>query len=206
MRKIENINSLTNEIINQSKKEAEAIVDRAKRAAEHDIRFAHEDAEAIRKEYRTKAKKLALQEERKVFTQAHQNARKMLWQKKQELVSKVFDEAEKELKEFRNSPDYRESLITLTKEGIEGIGRGKMKVFINPKDEKFFTDELIKELESSLPDVVLEIVHDNDISAGVTIVSQDGKVVYENSYSDRLERLKDELRGKVAEMLLEERG
>ena len=203
MRKIEDIKSFTNEIISQARKEAESIIDRAKRAAEHDIRFAREDAEAIREEYKAQTKKLALQEERKVFTEARQEARQKLWQKKQELVSKAFDTAEKKIRKFRNSSGYRDSLIALAREGVEGIGEGKMTVLVNPEDVEFFTNELLSEMESNLSDVELEVCPEPNISAGVIIMSNDGRVIVENSYTARLERLREDLRGKVAELLLE---
>lgn len=205
MRNIENIDPFTNEIINQAKKEAEAIIDRAKRAAEHDIRFAREDAEAIREEYKAKTKKLAIQEERKVYTQARQEARRKLWQKKQELLSKAFDEAEKKVKEFRNSSNnYRDSVIALAKEGVDGIGDGNMKILVNPEDAEFFTDELLSEIGSSLPRVKLEVHPESKISAGVIVTSDDERIIFDNSYAARLERVREELRGKVAELLLEE--
>lgn len=204
MRKIEDIDSFTDEIINQAEKEAEDIIDRAKRAAEHDLRFAREDADAIREEYKAKTKKLALQEERKVLRKARQEARSKLWQKKQELVSRAFDKAEERISEFRNSSNYRDSLIALVREGVESIGEGKMKILVNPEDVEFFTDELLSEMESLFSDAKLEVCPEPDISAGVFVMDDDERVIFENSYVARLERLREELRGKVAEILLGE--
>ena len=111
------------------------------------------------------------------------------------------------LEELRGSRAYVDMVTGLIAEGIASIGAEAIIEF-GEKDRDIFTQATISLMESRLagsagaePQLEFRCVG-SSISSGVIIRSKDGRVIIDNSFSNRLRRLKEELRGEVAEMLL----
>jgi len=133
----------------------------------------------------------------------------LLLMKKEELVFRIFAEAEKNLEELRGSQAYMSMISKLIEAGVASIS-GDAIIEFGEKDNSLFTSEAISLIESRVEKSLGEDFHlqfrcaGNEISAGVIVRSKNGRVIIDNSFSGRLERLKEELRGKVSEMLLQE--
>jgi len=97
----------------------------------------------------------------------------------------------------------------LIEEGIASIGDGATVEF-GEKDKDLFTPEAISSIESHVTrslraNFQLEFRCAGDhISSGIIVRSKDGRAIIDNSFSNRLKGLKAELRGEVAEILLQE--
>ncbi|MFC1714799.1 V-type ATP synthase subunit E [Candidatus Poribacteria bacterium] len=204
-----NIEALKDRILKQAQEEAAEILDRASRVAERDLVYAREEAEEIASQQREKMRPLAEVEGRKTIVDAEMEARRELLEKKEELVSRVFTEAENRLEELRGSKIYMDIVTKLIEEGVASIGGGATVEF-GEKDRDAFTSEAISSIESHMTkalgaDLKLEFLCVGDlISSGVRVRSKDGRVIIDNSFSNLLKRLREELRGEIAEMLLQE--
>ncbi len=203
------IEALRDRILKQAQEEAAEILDRARRVAERDLVYAREEAEEIASQQREKMRPLAEIEGRKTIVDAEMGARRELLERKEELVARVFAEAENKLEELRGSKTYMDIVTRLLEEGVASIGEGAIIEF-GEKDRDLFTSKAISSIESlmtrnlgAVSPLKFQCVGDH-ISSGVRIISKDGRVIIDNSFSNLLKRLKEELRGEVAEILLQE--
>lgn len=203
------VDALRNQILKQAKEQAAEMLDRAQRVLERDLVYAQEEAEEIRSQQRAKVQPMVEMEKKKVLAAAEMQARRKLLEKKEELVSRIFTEAESKLEKLRGSEVYMDTISKLIEEGVAGIN-GDVIVEFGEEDKGIFTPEAMSSMESRVAkslgrDLQLEFrCVGNNVSAGVVIRSRDGRIVIDNSFAGRLKRLKEELRGKVSEMLLQE--
>lgn len=200
---------LRNRIIKQAQEAAAEILDRAKRVSERDMVYAREEAEEIKSKQRESLHPLVEIEGRKTLVDAEMGARRNLLEKKEELVSRIFDEAEDKLEELRGSDEYMEIIAKLVAEGVTSIGANAIIEF-GEKDKKIFTSEAISAIKSHIakvmklsPKLDFRCIGD-ELSSGVIVKSEDGRIIIDNSFASQLKRLKEELRGEVSEMLLQE--
>jgi len=204
-----NIETLRNEILRQAKEQASTIVEREQRIAERDLEYAREDAKAIREQERAKLQPLIETEKKKISSSAEMEARRILLEKKEELVSKLFADVEHKLEQMRGSDSYVDLIAKSIENGFETIG-SELIVEYGEKDKEIFSDSFISKIKSRISKslgVKMNIEFQcsgNAISAGVIIKSKDGRVVIDDSFSNLIKRLKEELRGKVSEILLQE--
>lgn len=203
------VETLKERIIQQAKDEAAEIVDRARRVAERDLVYAKEEAEEIAVQQRAKMQPTADMEGRKIIVDAEMEGRRHLLEKKEELVSKIFAEAESRMEELRGSKTYVDIVVKLIENGVSSMGQG-VKIEFGEKDKDIFTPEAVSSIKSHIAksleaDFQLEFqCVGEQILSGVRIRSKNGRVIIDNSFSNRLRILKEELRGEVAEMLLQE--
>ncbi|MGB9597049.1 MAG: V-type ATP synthase subunit E [Candidatus Poribacteria bacterium] len=204
-----NIETLRNEILRQAKEQASTIVEREQRIAERDLEYAREDAKAIREQERAKLQPLIETEKKKISSSAEMEARRLLLEKKEELVSRLFADVEHRLEQMRGSDSYVDLIAKSIENGFETIGN-ELIVEYGEKDKEIFSDSFISKIKSRISKSLgvkmnIEFRYSgNVISAGVIIKSKDGRVVIDDSFSNIIKRLKEELRGKVSEILLQE--
>lgn len=205
---IGNINTIRNEILKQAREQADTILDRARKVSERDLFYAREEAESIKADERDKISPMLEVEQKKAIASAEMEARKMLLEKKEELVAKVFDEAQEKFEAMRGSQAYIDIITRLIEEGVLNIKEDAIVEF-GEADKYIFTSEFMLSIRTKMIKALgkgLRIHFErlgNDMS-GVIIKSMDGKMIVDNSFSGIFKRLKEELRGKVSEMLLQE--
>lgn len=209
MGRIGNIETLKEEILNQAKEQATIVLDRERRIAERDLNYAKEDAEKIKEQQRLKSQSLAEIEARKYKASAEMEARRILLRKKDELVSRLFDAVEAKLEEMRGSKTYIDIIKHSIKEAIPNIGN-KLVVEISKEDEKVFTKSVVSSIESEISqmlghEIKLDFrVSQDSLPAGVIIKSMDGRMIIDGLFPSLMKQLKDEMRGKISEILLQE--
>jgi len=204
-----NIGILRSEILRQAQEQAKSTLERAKRVSERDLVYAQQEADEIKSQQRDAIQPMAEMERKKTLVTAEMEARRRLLEKKEELVSRIFTEAESKLEEMRGSKAYVDIISTLVKDGIASIN-GDAIVEFGEKDKAIFTQKFKSAIESQLSGSLnMQMKLDfrcvgDAISSGVLVRSKNGKIVIDNSFSGRLRRLKEDLRGEVSEILLEE--
>lgn len=204
------LDTLKNEILKQAEEQSISILDRAQRISERDLEFAREEAEEIIQQQRAKLQPSIDMEIKKTIASAEMEARKILLKKKDELVSRIFDEAERKMEQMRGSEFYINMITKSIIDSVLTIGN-ELDIEFGELDKNLFTSELLSSIESRVRkslnrDVKLNFKCVGDeISAGVIIRSKDRRVILDNSFSSLIRRLKEELRGKVSEILLEDK-
>jgi vacuolar-type H+-ATPase subunit E/Vma4 len=124
---------LETKLIERAVEKRNALIAQAKEKADRIINSAEEEVERIRVESEKQILSLVGSELRavndRIVGRAHLEGRKMLMHSRQELLSTVFDEAEKTLRETaeEEGTDYGEILMKLVVESATAIGGDEFK-------------------------------------------------------------------------------
>jgi vacuolar-type H+-ATPase subunit E/Vma4 len=198
------------EILKQAKEQASAVIEREQRIAEHDLEFAKEDVDKIKEQQKARIQSLVDIEKRKILASAEMESRRMLLEKKEELVSNIFAEAETKLEEMRGSKLYIDAVTKSIEKAVDNIGDNLIVEF-DERDKSIFKKDLTSSIESDISKAVGKNVKlefrpsAENISAGVIIKSKDGRMIIDNTFSNLIKRLEEDIRGKVSEILLQEK-
>lgn len=184
------------EIKQNVQKEAEQLVNRAKRVAEREIQHAREEAEAILNANKEVAEKEAKLRYERARARIEADIRKRQLEQQQMFVQKVFDKALEKFKKLPRDEKYEKWLKALIAAALIQIPKGNAVISCNEQDasivKKIISSDRIKLSDKFLP-----------ISAGVVITSEDGRLKIDCSIEAEMRKIKDELRDKVLNKLSE---
>ena len=187
------------------------ILAEAEREARRIRRAAEEEAKRIKGEAEKAAKliidrRLRAARER-ILGEAEMEGRRKLMEAREELVSRVFEEATKRIESLINDEErrneYLEILSKLIAEAVERIGGSEFIISANERDLELLKRNLGK-VRRSLPSRELKLTLSEEpieCLGGVVVESGDRLKVYNNTLDGRLLRVRRLLSAKVAERL-----
>ncbi len=179
-------------ILEEAKKEAAAILEEAKRKAEQRrsdiIARGEKEAELLRQ---------------RIVANAKLKARKSGLDAKEELISAVFKEAEKELGKVASTDKYMDILRELIREGVASVGEDA-EVVGRKEDEKLLKGGLLEDLSKELGVKITLSPEKIESIGGVIVRSKSGKVEVNNTFETRMQRMQDTLRSEIAKILFAE--
>ncbi|RLI08672.1 hypothetical protein DRO24_00825 [Candidatus Bathyarchaeota archaeon] len=187
------------------------ILAEAEREAKRIRRAAEEEAKRIKGEAEKAAKliidrRLRAARER-ILGEAEMEGRRKLMEAREEMVSRVFEEATKRIENLINDEErrdeYLEILSKLIAEAVERIGGSEFIISANERDLELLKRNLGK-IRRSLPSRELKLTLSEEpieCLGGVIVESGDRLKVYNNTLDGRLLRVRRLLSAKVAERL-----
>ncbi len=187
------------------------ILAEAEREAKRIRRAAEEEAKRIKGEAEKAAKliidrRLRAARER-ILGEAEMEGRRKLMEAREEMVSRVFEEATKRIENLINDEErrdeYLEILSKLIAEAVERIGGSEFIISANERDLELLKRNLGK-IRRSLPSRELKLTLSEEpieCLGGVIVESGDRLKVYNNTLDGRLLRARRLLSAKVAERL-----
>ena len=200
----EQVEKIEEIIINEAKEKAENIIAKAKEKAKKVLDEAKREAEKEAEEIINKRKTEAEAEARRILSEAKLEARLKILNAKEQLISEAFDEAIKNLKEFSQSTQYKNALENLIKDAAIIMGGGDLEVLL-PENTNVDLDlsKIAKEVGNQTGvKTSLSISKERIRSIGGVIVrSKDRLLTVDNTFEARLERLREQLRVNVANLL-----
>jgi vacuolar-type H+-ATPase subunit E/Vma4 len=128
---------------------------------------------------------------------AQLQGRKIVMEARMEVIGKVFEKAEEEVKGIVEGPDYHDYLVKLASESISKLGEDCI-VYANKEDTKY-----LKSVMENLPTGQKVKIEESpvDIMGGVTIVNMKGTKTIHNTLDSRLKAAKNRVTAEVAEKL-----
>jgi vacuolar-type H+-ATPase subunit E/Vma4 len=130
-------------------------------------------------------------------------SRRLLLKARELAVAGVFDEIKAGLGHLRENPGrYRESLGNLAVEAVEAVGGDEAVLRISERDRGFADDAFAQDVRERLgtaaggPSFRVEF-DSGDNGGGCKATSADGRIVFDNTYGRRLERLRREIRAMI---------
>lgn len=128
---------------------------------------------------------------------AQLQGRKLVMDARMEVIAKVFEKAEDDIKSIVESSEYNEYLVKLTSESISKLNEDSI-VYANKKDADY-----LKSVMESLPTGQKVKIEESpvDIVGGVTVVNIKGTKTIHNTLDSRLKAAKDRLTAEVADKL-----
>jgi len=175
-----NLDNLVAEILQQAKKEANRILTKAK--AEN-LEFTEKENKKIQREIdaiEQKSKEEAISLKERVISNANLKSRDMILQAKEELVDKVLEKALERLKNID-----KDSYLDFIENTLKNLNVSKNTEII-----------LTKKMKEILGDEIFGYkVSDDVVESGCSI--KDGKVVFNNEFSNLLEFNKEDLEKEI---------
>jgi len=202
-----NLDALVERVLDQAKKEAVLVVDRAKKVAVRDI----ERAERVCRE-RKAGVEASLKEggdwrRRIAEAEMRQEAQRALMNAREAAIDDVFAEA---LRQFRAREGAAvvsiELLAGLIREGVGAIGGSSVKIRLNSADRKLLEGAGVPaEMDGAKVSLDKDPV---EVSGGPIVTDESGRIMFENTFEARLDRIRKGLRRQVADTLRlrEEKG
>lgn len=145
----------------------------------------------------------------RILGKAELEGRRGLMDARQRVLSHVYDEVSKRLKDISNGKDkkvdYSEILVNLITEASMAIGDEELIVSANERDLKYLGKNLGNintQLKATLGECTVKLADESiDVIGGVVVRNRDGTKTYYNTLDGRLERVKTKFAAKVAEIL-----
>ncbi len=143
----------------------------------------------------------------RIVGSAELEGRRLLMQTRQELLSKVFEEAERKLEEMAEGmkSDYTTILVKLISESASAIGGEVFFVTANERDLTYIKKNLKtinRDLKKDLGDITIKLEDDPvDITGGVVVRNDDATKTYYNTLKGKLDDVRSKIGAEVAQIL-----
>ncbi len=200
----EGLSAIANEILSDVQKEATGFITNAEVRAKETLKIAKEDADQTYKTIIDDALSKALTEKRSAQSLTEVEIRNRVLQTKETLVDEAFNKATSMLREFVGLEGYHEQLMDFVEEGAKKLGGEKLIVGVNSADHDWFSYEALSALSRKL-NISLELASEPEpCMGGCKVRTPDGKLLYDNTFENRIQQQKAELRPKVAKILFEQ--
>lgn len=198
------ISAISDEVVGDAQKEAEATILSAEKEAKETLQSAKREADEKYRELVGHAKVKAETERRKIYSITEVEMRNRLLTAKEQLVDAAFERAIAKFKNFVETDEYKAYLLKLIADIAKRIGRNNLIVEVNAIDASWLTEEKLKSVAKELQ-IDFKLVKSNErFIGGCIIQTGDGKIIYNSTLDTRLEELKPTLRVEVAKILFGE--
>ncbi|MCM8829000.1 MAG: V-type ATP synthase subunit E [Candidatus Omnitrophica bacterium] len=122
--------------------------------------------------------------------------KKMQLESKKEFAEAVIEKVKEKAKNFRNDPEYKNFLKNAVLESVAVIDLPDIIIKFAPSDAQYFNPDFEKEIAEICKrdlkkNVSLTFVKSDFNDVGVIGASKDGFIMYDNTFSARLQRLYD---------------
>lgn len=196
-------------ILAEAESKAQRTRDSAKNAIEAEDSKALREREEMARDILAKAAETARKLGSREIATANMEAQRILLKAREEAVDAVVMQIESKLKVLRGNPEmYRSSLAFLAAEAVSAVGEAEVRLYVSSADRPFVDSAFVGSIRSSARDhsgrePVLHIDYrQTDLGGGCIAASLDGRIVFDNTFSRRLERMKTQLRTSIVKEII----
>lgn len=202
---------IINSILADAESQAKRAIADAELSAAEEMDRAQKAAQDIRNDILTKADDRAKKVRAREIATAKIEAKRTVLRAREEAVSDLFTQIEQQLAAIRKDPTrYAEALKNLAIEGVCGVGEPDMILRLSSSDRSLADGAFLSELRSKAgqssgvePKIAVESAG-ADLGGGCIVASTAGRVVYDNTFPRRLERMRQELRTRIVRELMKD--
>lgn len=181
----------------QAKAEAQAIVDNAIKRAASIIGEAERVAQEKKDRYiAEECERASLAAARDLYSTRLAN-RRLLSDVKTEAYEKLYRNAEGKLKELRGCPEYPKIFRDLVRDALLGMGT-QVTLWVDPLDAGL-AQKVVEDLEFA--NLQIEIKPEITTIGGVQASNSGGRIMRDNTFEARLQRLQTEQLSEITEVL-----
>ena len=204
---------LETQLIERIVKQRNERVTKAEERAKEILKSAQEEVERIKDESEKQILSLVGSDLRasrdRILGRAELEGRRSMMNARQRVLSHVFDEISKRLKDISDGKDkkvdYSEILVNLITEAAMAIGDEELIVSANESDLKYLGKNLGNintQLKATLGECTVKLADESiDVIGGIIVRNLDGTKTYYNTLDGRLESVKTKFAAQVAEIL-----
>ncbi|MDD5766066.1 MAG: V-type ATP synthase subunit E family protein [Candidatus Marinimicrobia bacterium] len=196
------------DIRQESQEEVDAVLSQSAKEVEDVRNKAKTEAEKIRSEIVRKAEKQAESDSRRILSGVHLEVKRLMLKDQNTILTEILRQATIRLEEFRHGSAYVTFLKELVLEGIAGLGNDVVHILTGDLEKRLLTDEFLEsitdESEKTNGKKVRLIVSPETLAdSGVILISDNGRVRFDNRLSIRLQRVFDELQWAIMKEFIE---
>lgn len=195
--------AITNEVLEDVQKEAQAIILVAENKAKTILKSAKEQADQNYQTIVAQSKTKSEDESRKIESITEVEIRNRLLQTKEDLVDAAFEKTLTKLEKFTESKEYMNYLFRLIGQVAKQIDRKNLVVQVNAKDKTWLTQATLNSLCEKLNCELTLSDEEGEFIGGCKMETEDGKITYDSTIDNRLQELKSAIRVEVAKILFE---
>lgn len=195
---LENAETICAKIRQDAEQEVSTILGRARQEADKLISQAKTGAEASRAAMMAEADKEIQKIKERIFSTLNLEKKRLLLEEKSRFVSLVIDAAKGRAQSLRQDNGYSAFLSEAILEGIDVVETDSVMVYYSSIDERIFNEAFVQAAEKSCLQrlsrhcgIMPKKSDFKDI--GVIVSSADGRMMYDNRFSARLERIAETL-------------
>jgi V/A-type H+-transporting ATPase subunit E len=196
--------AIASEILEDVQNESEKIIREAETKAKEILKQAKTEAEKRHATRVAEAKQKSEQEYKKTKSLTAIEIRNIHLQAKEEQLNSVFEEAVARLKKFVDSKGYSSYLLSFVEEAAKNIESNKLVIYVNSKDQKLLKTNQLEDLSKKLDKKLTLSKETIECTGGCIVKTQDGKLSHDNTFENRLQVLKPNIRVKLEKMLFQE--
>jgi len=195
---------IVEKILADAESQAQRVIENANRAAEAETEKARKEAQRIQDDILAEAEQKAENLRSRELSTAKIEAKRTLLRAREEAVSKVLGQVETILKGIREDRDrYGRSLANLAVEAVTAVGEPEVVLKVSQADEGVVDNTFIDGVSSRVRELSgdetrIELEFDlEDMGGGCVAKSTQGRVIFDNTFRRRLERMKPQLRAAI---------
>lgn len=196
--------AIASEILEDVQNESEKIIREAETKAKEILKQSKTEAEKRHADSIAEAKQKSEQEYNKTKSLTAIEIRNIHLQAKEEQLNSVFEEAVAQLKKFVDSKNYSNYLLSFVEEAAKNIESDNLVIYVNSKDQKLFKTSQLEDLSKKLDKKLTLSKETIECMGGCIVKTPDGKLSHDNTFENRLQVLKPNIRVKLEKMLFQE--
>ncbi len=189
--------NIKEEIKKRTEREIERIIRRAHKIAERELILANKKKEAELTKEKEKIDKFIEEKKQSAFSEIELEFKLKELKAKDELIEAVFKEVEEELSNIEKE-DLEISFKNLILQGCQNLNAKRIILRVNKDSEKILS-QIVKDLKAQGIEVIN--IEFQNILGGVIIFSENKEKLFNNSFEERLNRFKEELKVEILEIL-----
>jgi len=202
---------MVEKILGDARAEADRAVKNAERSVEAERQKAQREADKAREEILDRIRRKADALKAKEIATAQIESKRMLLKAREHAIAKVLGKIEERLSEVRKDrSEYGKALRELATEAVAAVELPVVTLRIGHEDTALADGGFMKEVSARVKalsgrDVKIKIEEDADLdSGGCVAASEDGRIIFDNTFKRRMERSKPEFRSLIAREVLKD--
>lgn len=197
------LSSIIQALLQNAHQEAEQQVEVAEKDARAEMAAAEEEAQHLIKESVEQAEISARREAKRKIARAELQASRLISAAREEIIGQSLTRIRQALGEKPHASDYPAVLEHLVTEAVTGLSQSEIILHVREEDRHIVNDEWCRGLGTRLGITVSVDPHAAQISGGVIVSAQQGRLRFDQSFEALLTRHEDTLRSIIAQHLWE---
>lgn len=198
-----NIDALERAILNEANADVEQIKLAAKAKADAIWQRAREQVESERKTVLDKAKQEAERVRSQFVATSQLKARTAELGQREKLLDDVFKAARDQITSIPNDKNFEGIVSQLLREGISQLNVKKAKVSADKLTQKILEQSVIAAVSKEF-NAEITVAKPLEEGTGLIVEAADGRLKYDNTFENRLDQIRNELRYPVYRLLMGE--
>ncbi|MCX7927775.1 MAG: V-type ATP synthase subunit E [Candidatus Omnitrophica bacterium] len=190
---VENAEVICERILKQAEEEVVKIKEAALRQKEKILQQAQQEAQKRKQQLLDDSQKQTEKIKEKILSSLVLEKKRLILQNKDRLIKEVFAQIQKQAEDFRLDSKYPYFLEKAIIEAVMVVGSNELVVIYSKYDRNIFNENFRKKIEASCcstakKSLVFHWKESDFQDIGVIVYSADGRLMFDNRFSSRLER------------------